>query len=122
SELALCYNDLDTFSTRIHAAVTTPWPAYEALGTQRDGKWIQLNTNILQIENEYYSSIRPKQVTARCERPVTALRQRGIQYIEVRCMDIDPLAPAGIALQTSRFLDTFLLLCALEDSPLFPAP
>uniref|UniRef100_UPI00333E2036 glutamate--cysteine ligase n=1 Tax=Castellaniella defragrans TaxID=75697 RepID=UPI00333E2036 len=122
SDLALCYNDLDTFSARIHAAVTTPWPAYEALGTQRDGRWIQLNTNILQIENEYYSNIRPKQVTGRCERPATALRERGIQYIEVRCMDIDPEATAGIDIQTSHFLDAFLLYCAVEDSPLFPPP
>ncbi|HUH41440.1 MAG TPA: glutamate--cysteine ligase [Castellaniella sp.] len=122
SDLALCYNDLDTFAARIHAAVTTPWPAYEAIGTHRDGRWIQLNTNILQIENEYYSSIRPKQITGRCERPITALRQRGIQYVEVRCMDIDPQAPAGIDLATCHFMDTFLLYCALEDSPLFPVP
>src|SRR5690606_22339663 len=70
----------------------------------------------------YYSSIRPKQVTGRCERPVTALRQRGIQYVEVRCMDIDPDAPAGIDIRTSRFMDTFLLYCAIEDSPFFPPP
>ncbi len=122
SELQLCYNDLDTFTARIHTAVTTPWPPYEAIGTHRDGQRIQLNTNILQIENEYYSPIRPKQATARCERPNTTLRQRGIQYVEVRCMDIDPWAPAGISLDTARFLDVFLLHCALEDSPLFPAP
>ncbi len=122
SDLQLCYNDLDTFTARIHRAVTTPWPAYEAIGTHRDDRRIQLNTNILQIENEYYSSIRPKQTTGRCERPNTVLRQRGIQYIEVRCMDIDPWAPAGIAVQTSRFLDAFLLYCAVEESPLFPPP
>ena len=122
SDLQLCYNDLGTFTARIHRAVTTPWPAYEAMGTHRDGRRIQLNTNILQIENEYYSSIRPKQTTGRCERPNTVLRQRGIQYIEVRCMDIDPWAPAGIAAETSRFLDAFLLYCAVEESPLFPPP
>lgn len=122
SDLQLCYNDLDTFTARIHRAVTTPWPAYEAIGTHRDGKRIQLNTNVLQIENEYYSSIRPKQTTGRCERPNTVLHQRGIQYIEVRCMDIDPWAPAGISAETSRFLDAFLLFCAIEDSPLFPQP
>ncbi len=122
SDLQLCYNDLGTFTARIHRAVTTPWPAYEAMGTHRDGRRIQLNTNILQIENEYYSSIRPKQITGRCERPNTVLRQRGIQYIEVRCMDIDPWAPAGIAAETSRFLDAFLLYCAVEESPLFPPP
>ncbi len=122
SDLQLCYNDLETFTTRIHNAVTTPWPAYEAIGTHRDGRRIQLNTSILQIENEYYSSIRPKQTTGRCERPNTVLRQRGIQYIEVRCMDIDPWAPAGISAETCRFLDAFLLCCAVEDSPLFPPP
>ncbi|MFT0533173.1 glutamate--cysteine ligase [Castellaniella hirudinis] len=122
SELQLCYNDLDTFTARIHTAVTTPWPAYEAIGTHRDGQRIQLNTNILQIENEYYATIRPKQTARRCERPNTILHQRGIQYIEVRCMDIDPWEPAGIAADTCRFLDAFLLFCALEDSPMFPAP
>lgn len=122
SELELCYNDLDTFMLRIYDAVTTPWPDYERLGTKRDGKWIQLNTSILQIENEYYSSIRPKQVTGRCERPTTALMQRGIQYVEARCLDIDPESPAGISVQTSRFMDAFLLFCATEDSPFFPAP
>src|SRR5699024_7980238 len=73
AELQLCYNDLDTFLARMYNAVTTPWPDYEAIGSHRDGKWIQLNTNVLQIENEYYSSIRPKRVTGRCERPATAL-------------------------------------------------
>ncbi|TAN27186.1 MAG: glutamate--cysteine ligase [Castellaniella sp.] len=122
SDLQLCYNDLDTFTARIYTACTTPWPAYEAIGTHRDGQRIQLNTNILQIENEYYSSIRPKQTAGRCERPNTILRERGIQYIEVRCMDIDPWAPAGIRVETARFLDAFLLCCAVEDSPLFPPP
>lgn len=122
SELELCYNDLDTFMLRIYDAVTTPWPDYDRLGTKRDGKWIQLNTSILQIENEYYSSIRPKQVTGRCERPTAALRQRGIQYVEARCLDIDPESPTGISVQTSRFMDAFLLFCAAEDSPFFPAP
>lgn len=120
SELQLCYNDLDTFLARIYNAVTTPWPAYEAIGTHRDGKWIQLNTNVLQIENEYYSSIRPKRVTDRGERPATALAKRGVEYIEVRCLDIDPFSPTGISPQTARFLDAFLLFCAIEDSPCFP--
>ncbi|HUH87758.1 MAG TPA: glutamate--cysteine ligase [Pusillimonas sp.] len=120
SELQLCYNDIETFLKRIYDAVTTPWPAYQAIGTHRDGQWIQLNTNVLQIENEFYSSIRPKRSVERGERPSTALAARGIQYIEVRCLDIDPFTPLGISAETSRFMDTFLLCCAAEDSPLFP--
>lgn len=117
SRLKPCYNDLDTFIARLREAVTEPWPAYEAIGTHRDGEWIQLNTYILQIENEYYSAIRPKQTAARGERPLTALSERGIQYIEVRCLDLDPYEPLGIGATTSHFLDAFLLYCALLDSP-----
>jgi len=120
SDLQLCYNDLDTFVARIYNAVTTPWPDYEAIGTHRDGKWIQLNTNILQIENEYYSSIRPKRVTERGERPATALVRRGVEYVEVRCLDVDPFTSTGISQDTACFLDAFLLFCAIEDSPDFP--
>lgn len=120
SDLQLCYNDLNTFLTRMYAAVTTPWPDYVAKGTHRNGEWIQLNTNILQIENEYYSNIRPKRTTGRGERPATALAERGVQYIEVRCLDIDPESPIGISAATSRFMDAFLLFCAAEPSAMFP--
>ncbi len=119
-DLQLCYNDLDTFVMRMYHAAVTPWPDYEKLGTHRDGEWIQLNTHILQIENEYYSSIRPKRTTQRSERPATALAQRGVEYIEVRCLDIDPESPTGISEQSCRFLDTFLLFCTVQDSPFFP--
>lgn len=119
AQLKLCYNDLSTFLSRLHDAVSRPWPDYQAIGTHRNGEWIQLNTNVLQIENEYYSSIRPKRTTGRCERPITALAERGIQYVEARCLDIDPQTSIGISAQTSRFMDTFLLFCAAYDSPLF---
>ncbi len=119
SQLKLCYNDLSTFLGRLYEAVTQPWPAYQALGTHRNGEWIQLNTNVLQIENEYYSSIRPKRSTGRGERPITALAERGVQYVEVRCLDIDPQEPTGLSADTARFVDAFLLFCALSDSPFF---
>jgi len=119
AQLKLCYNDLETFLARLHDLVTQPWPDYARIGTHRDGQWIQLNTHILQIENEYYSTIRPKRVTERGERPITALAERGVQYVEVRCLDIDPFAPQGITADTARFLDAFLLYCALQDSLCF---
>lgn len=115
------YNDLESYMRSLSRAVRQPYPAYEAIGTRRDGEWIQLNTNLLQIENEYYATIRPKRVINSGERPVEALCTRGVQYIEVRCMDIDPFEPLGISLQTSRFLDAFLLFCALDASPLTDA-
>ncbi|MCA1245446.1 glutamate--cysteine ligase [Massilia sp. MS-15] len=110
-------NSLESYVTSLMSAVNTPYEPYAAVGTRKDGEWIQLSTNVLQIENEYYSTIRPKRVIRTGERPVQALCNRGVQYIEVRCLDVDPFEPVGISLETGRFLDAFLLFCALEESP-----
>ncbi|MBF7730075.1 glutamate--cysteine ligase [Pseudomonas sp. N040] len=116
--LTPCYNDLASYTSSLRAAVSTPYPEYVALGTKTaDGEWQQLNTNVLQIENEYYSSIRPKRVTNSGERPIQALLARGVQYVEVRCLDINPFQPLGIDLEEARFLDAFLLFCAFAESP-----
>lgn len=119
SNIRTCYNHVESYVSLIYNAVTKPWPAYVETGTHRDGEWVQLNTSILQIENEYYASIRPKRTTKEGERPNNALINRGVQYVEVRCLDIDPFEPLGISPETSYFLDTFLVYCAAENSPLF---
>lgn len=118
ADLTPCYNHLASYTDSLRQAVATPYPPYVAVGTKRGDEWLQLNTNILQIENEYYSSIRPKRVTYSGERPIQALMNRGVQYVEVRCLDINPFLPLGIDLAQARFIDAFLLYCALEESPL----
>ncbi|MCU1718546.1 glutamate--cysteine ligase [Pseudomonas sp. 5P_3.1_Bac2] len=116
--LTPCYNNLASYTDSLRRAVGTPYPPYVEVGTKKDGQWLQLNCNILQIENEYYSNIRPKRVTYSGERPIQALMARGVQYVEVRCLDINPFLPLGIDLSEARFLDAFLLFCAMHDSPL----
>lgn len=112
------YNDLDGYAASLHQALTQPWPAYARLGIRNPGgDYNQLGDSLLQIENEFYSTIRPKRTTHSGERPLHALRQRGVEYIEVRLMDIDPFAPVGIAAQTMRVLDIFLLHCLCSPSP-----
>ncbi len=118
SGLTPCYNDLVSYTDSLRQAVGTPYPPYVEIGAKKDGEWLQLNTHILQIENEYYSNIRPKRVAHSGERPIQALMARGVQYVEVRCLDINPFLPLGIDLTEARFLDAFLLFCALQDSPL----
>ncbi|MDE1181359.1 glutamate--cysteine ligase [Paraburkholderia sp.] len=120
AELHADYDTLPGYLDALAQAVSQPYPAYEAIGTQRDGEWVQINTNVLQIENEFYSTIRPKRVTYPGERPLHALASRGVQYVEVRCMDIDPFEPTGISLEAARFLDAYLLVCALDDSAPLP--
>ena len=114
------YDTLCGYLRMLAQAVSKPYPPYEAIGTHRNGEWVQINTNVLQIENEFYTTVRPKRVTQSGERPLHALAAHGVQYVEVRCMDIDPFEPTGISLQTARFLDAFLLACVLTDSPFMP--
>ncbi len=102
----------------MHDALTRPWPAYESLGILNPGgDYIQLATSLLQIENEFYGTIRPKRTIFQGERPLHALRERGVEYVEVRLMDLDPFEPVGINAQTLRFLDVFLLHCLTRVSP-----
>jgi glutamate--cysteine ligase len=116
--LSVSYNSLDSYAASLHDAMTRPYPAYEALGVRNPGgEYNQLATSLLQIENEFYGTIRPKRVIRQGERPLHALRERGVEYVEVRCMDLDPFEPVGIAAPTARFLDIFLLHCLLSDSP-----
>ena len=112
------YNSLLEYMRSLSLAVRKPYPPYAELGIKKDGEWMQINSNVLQIENEFYATIRPKRVIKTAERPVEALCARGVQYIEVRCMDVDPFDALGINLPTARFLDAFLLFCALDESPL----
>jgi glutamate--cysteine ligase len=118
ASLAVSYNSLESYARSLHGALTQPYPPYEALGIKSlGGEYHQLATTLLQIENEFYGTIRPKRVIRPGERPLHALRERGVEYVEVRCMDLDPFEPVGISTGTMRFLDVFLLHCLLADSP-----
>jgi glutamate--cysteine ligase len=117
SSLAVSYNDLESYAASLQEALTQPYPAYEAIGTRDGDDYRQLATSLLQIENEFYGTIRPKRVIHPGERPLHALRDRGVEYVEVRLMDLDPFCAVGITAATMRFLDVFLLHCLLRESP-----
>ena len=124
SSLVVSCNDLASYGRTLQRGLTQVYPAYEGIGIREPGApgdgpdtYRQLATTLLQIENEYYGKIRPKRTIRPGERPLHALRERGVEYVEVRLMDLDPFEPVGIAAQTMRFLDVFLLHCLLSDSP-----
>jgi len=112
----VCYNELDTYIRTLGEAIHKPYQPYEQIGVKKDGEYRQLNSAILQIENEFYSPIRPKRVTRKGETPLRALRERGIEYVEVRCLDVNPFLPLGIDTDTMRFMDTFLIYCLARES------
>ncbi|MFC2992605.1 glutamate--cysteine ligase [Halomonas tibetensis] len=116
-QLKICFNSLSNYVGTLRNAISTPWPAYAALGVNEDGEWRQLNANILQIENEYYSDIRPKRVTRHGETPSQALEGGGVEYIEVRCLDLNPLLTLGLDEEQIYFIDAFVMWCLLDESP-----
>lgn len=116
--LVVDYNNLSDYLKTLCGAITQSHPAYEQIGVKdSEGNYQQLNSSLLQIENEFYSSIRPKRTTERGETALQALRLRGVEYVEVRCVDLNPYEPLGITIEQMQVMDAFLLYCLLSDSP-----
>src|SRR5271167_3776304 len=114
--VSVSVNSLGDYVRDLSTAISTPYPPYEKLGVKVDGEYLQLNANILQIENEYYSFIRPKRIARSGERPTKALRRAGVEYVEVRALDVSAFDPVGVNQNKLRFLEAFLALCLLRES------
>lgn len=114
-KIKICYNEIESYAKGLREAVTTNEPLYEKIGLRDGSDFKQLNSNILQIENEYYSGVRPKRITHQGESPTNALLDRGVEYIELRSVDVNAFSPIGIDLEQVFFLDVFLTYCLIKD-------
>ena len=119
ARINISLNSVDDYISDLSCAICTPDPAFAKIGIDADGERRQLNVNQLQIENEYYSPIRPKRVAMSGERPTAALRRGGVEYVEVRSLDLNVFDPVGINQNAMRFMEAFLIYCLLQDSPEF---
>ncbi|MCW8972328.1 MAG: glutamate--cysteine ligase, partial [Gammaproteobacteria bacterium] len=111
------YDSLNDYVESLSCAINTPSPEYEAIGVKVDGEYRQLNANILQIENEYYSTVRPKQLLQGDEKSSLALKRRGVRYLELRSLDVNAFDPLGINEAQLYFIEALFLYCLLSDSP-----
>ena len=116
ANLGISYNSLDEYVAGLTRAIDTPAAEYESFGVCVDGEYRQLSANILQIENEYYSFIRPKQIAESGEKPTLALSRRGVRYVEVRALDVSVHDPAGVSADALKFIEALLLYCLLSPS------
>jgi glutamate--cysteine ligase len=115
--LEVSVNSVEHYIRDLTQAITTPHAEYEKIGVKVNGEYRQLNANLLQIENEYYSFIRPKRVTMSGESPTKALRRGGVQYVEMRSLDVSAFDPVGVNQNKLRFLEAFAAFCVLGASP-----
>ena len=118
--LGIKYNSLQGFLNKIKEAISVPYPEFEEKGL-KDGndKYHQISDGIIQIENEYYDSIRPKRSASNNKdmRPYDLLKNFGIEYLEIRGIDLSPHDITGISKYDMKFLDLFLIYCLISDSP-----
>ncbi len=121
SGIHIGYNSLEEYISSMRNATSQQCLKYEKIGVKKQGTYQQLNANILQIENEHYSTVRPKQVLHDLEKPIHALQTRGIEYIELRSLDINPYSPTGLTLHQLHFLEVFMCFCLFKNSPLTTA-
>ncbi|MFW2372723.1 MAG: glutamate--cysteine ligase [Gammaproteobacteria bacterium] len=111
-----CYRNIDAYVQSLSDAINTPYKGYKKIGVKVNDVYEQLNANILQIENEYYSTVRPKQILQGNEKPTMALQRRGVKYVELRSLDVNAFDPLGINQTQLRFLEAFLVFCLIQDS------
>ena len=115
-DLNISYNNIEEYCTDLKNALVKTYKPYEDIGEFIEEERVQLNTSVIQIENEYYSTIRPKRVCPSGERPINILRSEGIDYLELRCVDLNPYSSIGITEDQINFLDTLLIYCFVVDS------
>lgn len=111
-----CYRNVDAYVKTLEYAIKTPYSGYEKIGVKNGDRYEQLNANILQIENEYYSTVRPKQILIGNEKPTLALKKRGVRYVELRSLDVNAFDPLGIKEIQLRFLEAFMVYCLIHES------
>ncbi|MCW9015147.1 MAG: glutamate--cysteine ligase [Gammaproteobacteria bacterium] len=112
-----CYRNLEAYIQSLKFAIETPCPDFKKFGVKVGDRYEQLNANILQIENEYYSTVRPKQILQGNEKPIMALERRGVKYVELRSLDVNAFDPLGINQTQLRFLEAFMVFCLIQESP-----
>ncbi len=117
-DLSVRHDSFDNYLADILDHVTTVHDAYAEAGVvDNAGVYQQLNANKLQIENEYYSSVRPKQIPEKGEMPLLALKRTGIRYLELRSVDVNVYDPAGMHIEQLAMLELLMLFAWLADSP-----
>ena len=108
--LDIKYNSLSGFLQKIKNAITVPFVDYKKKGLlDSNGEYHQISDGVIQIENEYYDSIRPKRSASNNLRPYDLLKDFGIEYLEIRGVDISPSDITGMSKHHIRFLDLILI-------------
>lgn len=116
-QIAVSYNSLEEYIEDLTRVTNSSHPKYRRFGLFKGREQIQLNDYHLQTPAEHYSRIRPKPLLHSNIGQLEALSDGGVQYVEVRGVDLNPFIPDGIEIDQLYFLHQLLIYCAFHFSP-----
>jgi glutamate--cysteine ligase len=112
-------NSLDNYISDLRQATNTISKDFHAISEKFSPNIVQINGNIIQIEDEYYAVARPKSMSQKHRRLSTNLNVSGIDYIELRSLDINPFLREGISSKDITFLEVlFIYSLFKKDTPI----
>lgn len=114
--LNISFNSLGNYISDLKKATSTPYKKYTRIGVNKKGEQLQLNDFILQDPAEYYAAVRPKRVTGYHEDILDKLSAEGVEYLEVRTVDVSPFEKVGVSLDHLKFLHLFMVYCLLQEN------
>ena len=116
SKIDISLNSFDEYYEDLISSTETESQAFRKIVNKKTLS--QLNPNLLQIEDEYYSNCRPKSEVDSEKRQLSKMKKYGVDYIELRSIDLNPFSSIGINKVDAKFLEIFLVYCSLSPSPL----
>ena len=117
SKLFISLNQLDRYLKDLKTATETASKNFAELELSSNEESAQLNSNMLQIEDEYYAVSRPKNSRNVESRQISKLAKYGVDYLELRSLDLNPFSKCGIEYEDLVFIEVFILYCTLIASP-----
>ena len=112
----MCYNSINNYIRALATGINTPFEPYQRFNANAT-KILQLNGSVIQSEAEFYTTIRAKCMPDPGENFLRALNRKGVDYVEIRLLDLNPFTPIGVDADTLRFMDLLLIHCLFRDSP-----
>ncbi len=114
-EKFITFNSLEEYLQLINEYINVPNEKFREISTDF-GNLQQINNGTIQMESELYNHIRPKGRQT-SERQYLQLSKDGIEYLEIRSIDLNPYSEIGLSQNDIEFWELIIILCALSDSP-----
>ena len=119
NKLQVSMNSLQEYVSDLRKATNTPCNEFATINKINTKLQTQINENVLQIDDEYYAVARAKSKTISEQRTTSKLSQGGVDYIELRSLDLNPYSRIGIDKETVLFLETLLTYCFIKQGQNF---